>query len=73
MKNQSNLQVTFSYRKSGLFKKASELCTFYNVEIAIIVFSSGEIVFSYNHPNIKVLLENSLGCVLRDNNNNFAS
>jgi len=73
MKNQSNLQVTFSYRKSGLFKKASELCTFYNVEIAIIVFSLGEIVFSYDHPNIKVLLENSLGCVLRDNNTNFAS
>ncbi|CAN1769992.1 Agamous-like MADS-box protein AGL28 [Linum perenne] len=37
--NKSNLQVTFSKRRAGLFKKASELCTLCGVEITVIVFS----------------------------------
>ncbi|KAE8677380.1 Agamous-like MADS-box protein AGL61 [Hibiscus syriacus] len=52
MKNNSNLQVTFSKRRSGLFKKASELCTLCGVEIGIIVFSPGNKVFSFGHPEI---------------------
>ncbi|KAF7127889.1 hypothetical protein RHSIM_Rhsim11G0149200 [Rhododendron simsii] len=32
----NHLQVTFSKRRSGLFKKASELCTLCGVEIAIL-------------------------------------
>ncbi|KVI09681.1 Transcription factor, MADS-box [Cynara cardunculus var. scolymus] len=35
----NHLQVIFSKRRSGLFKKASELCTLCGVEIAIVVFS----------------------------------
>ncbi|WMV51111.1 hypothetical protein MTR67_044496 [Solanum verrucosum] len=35
----NHLQVTFSKRCSGLFKKAGELCTLCGVEIAIIIFS----------------------------------
>ncbi|KAE8721832.1 Agamous-like MADS-box protein AGL62 [Hibiscus syriacus] len=53
MKNNSNLQVTFSKRRSGLFKKASELCTLCGVEIGIIVFSPGNKVFSFGHPEIR--------------------
>ncbi|PHT29366.1 hypothetical protein CQW23_31043 [Capsicum baccatum] len=36
MKNESNMQVTFSKRRVGLFKKASELCTLCGAEIAIM-------------------------------------
>lgn len=57
MKNDKNLQVTFSKRKSCLFKKASELCTLCDAEIALIIFSPGGKVFSFGHPNVNVLFE----------------
>ncbi|XP_010533300.1 PREDICTED: agamous-like MADS-box protein AGL62 [Tarenaya hassleriana] len=57
MNNESNLQVTFSKRRSGLFKKASELCTLCGAEIAIIVFSPGRKVFSFGHPCVDTIIE----------------
>ncbi|KAJ8764734.1 hypothetical protein K2173_009120 [Erythroxylum novogranatense] len=59
MKN-SNLQVTYSKRRSGLFKKASELCTLCGAEIVIIVFSPGKKVFSFGHPGVKTLVDRYL-------------
>ncbi|XP_010483690.1 PREDICTED: agamous-like MADS-box protein AGL62 [Camelina sativa] len=60
MKNESNLQVTFSKRRSGLFKKASELCTLCGAEIAIIVFSPGRKVFSFGHPSVETVIDRFL-------------
>ncbi|CAH8280337.1 unnamed protein product [Arabidopsis lyrata] len=60
MKNESNLQVTFSKRRSGLFKKASELCTLCGAEIAIVVFSPGRKVFSFGHPNVESVIDRFL-------------
>ncbi|KAL1197669.1 Agamous-like MADS-box protein AGL62 [Cardamine amara subsp. amara] len=57
MKNENNLQVTFSKRRSGLFKKASELCTLCSVQIAIIVFSPGRKAFSFGHPNVDDIID----------------
>ncbi|XP_021902582.1 agamous-like MADS-box protein AGL62, partial [Carica papaya] len=57
MNNESNLQVTFSKRRAGLFKKASELSTLCGAEIAIIVFSLGQKVFSFGHPCVEIVLE----------------
>ncbi|XP_073059720.1 agamous-like MADS-box protein AGL62 [Primulina eburnea] len=56
----NHLQVTFSKRRSGLFKKASELCTLCGVEIAIIVFSPAGKVFSFGHPNVELIVERFL-------------
>ncbi|KAK8315062.1 hypothetical protein V6Z11_D01G212900 [Gossypium hirsutum] len=56
IKYESNLQVTFSKRRSDLFKKASEPCTLCGVEIAIRVFSSGNKVFSFGHPDVENIL-----------------
>uniref|UniRef100_M1DBR2 MADS-box protein n=1 Tax=Solanum tuberosum TaxID=4113 RepID=M1DBR2_SOLTU len=39
IKKASNLGVTFSKRRAGLFKKASELCTLCGAEIVIVIFS----------------------------------
>ncbi|KAL9317338.1 hypothetical protein ACSQ67_013855 [Phaseolus vulgaris] len=39
MSKESNLQVTFSKRRTGLFKKASELCTLCAADVALVVFS----------------------------------
>ncbi|XP_059311279.1 agamous-like MADS-box protein AGL62 [Lycium ferocissimum] len=60
MSKESNLLVTFSKRRSGLFKKASELCTLCGVEIAIIVFSPGHKVFSFGHPNVESIVNRFL-------------
>ncbi|CAA0806760.1 Agamous-like MADS-box protein AGL62 [Striga hermonthica] len=56
----NHLQVTFSKRRSGLFKKASELCTLCGVEIAIIVFSPAGKVFSFGHPNVESIVDRFL-------------
>ncbi|GAB4853398.1 hypothetical protein Ancab_017576 [Ancistrocladus abbreviatus] len=50
-------QVTFSKRRSGLFKKACELCTLCGVEIVIIVFSPAQKVFSFGHPDVDSLVD----------------
>ncbi|PHT64203.1 hypothetical protein T459_31873 [Capsicum annuum] len=54
MKNESNMQFTFSKHRAGLFKKASELCTLCGDEIAIVVFSPGKAnkVYSFGHPSV---------------------
>nr|XP_017228568.1 PREDICTED: agamous-like MADS-box protein AGL62 [Daucus carota subsp. sativus] len=57
MSKESNLRVTFSKRRCGLFQKASELSTLCGVEIAIIVFSPGKKVFSFGYPNVELILE----------------
>ncbi|XVE67411.1 hypothetical protein DITRI_Ditri08aG0158500 [Diplodiscus trichospermus] len=60
MKKDSNLQVTFSKRRSGLFKKASELCTLCGAQVGIIVFSPGNKVFSFGHPGIGTVIDRYL-------------
>ncbi|KAM3263608.1 hypothetical protein P3L10_000602 [Capsicum annuum] len=62
------LQVTFSKRRSGLFKKASELCTLCGVEIAIIIFSPARKVFSFGHPNVESLIDRFLSRNKTNNN-----
>ncbi|CAL9022653.1 unnamed protein product [Prunus brigantina] len=57
IEKRSNLQVTFSKRRSGLFKKASELCTLCGVEIAIIVFSPAKKPFSFGHPEVDSIVD----------------
>ncbi|CAN1275362.1 Agamous-like MADS-box protein AGL62 [Linum perenne] len=58
--NKSNLQVTFSKRRAGLFKKASELCTLCRVEIAVIVFSPAGKAYSYGHLDIRSIVNKFL-------------
>jgi len=56
----SHLQVTFSKRRSGLFKKASELCTLCGVKIAIVVFSPANKAFSFGHPEVESIIDRYL-------------
>ncbi|GFZ16939.1 AGAMOUS-like 61 [Actinidia rufa] len=60
MENESNLQVTFSKRRSGLFKKASELSILCGAEVAIIVFSPGSKAFSFGHPSVDAVIDRFL-------------
>lgn len=60
IKKESHRQVTFSKRRAGLFKKASELCTLCGAEIAIIVFSPAKKPFSFGHPSVESVLDRYL-------------
>lgn len=55
--NKSSQQVTFSKRRSGLFKKASELCVLCGAHIAIIVFSPVHKIFCFGHPNVDFIID----------------
>ncbi|KAJ8768937.1 hypothetical protein K2173_023932 [Erythroxylum novogranatense] len=50
-------QVTFSKRRRGLFKKASELSTLCDAEIALIVFSATGKLFEYSSSSVKQVIE----------------
>ncbi|KAL0364983.1 UNVERIFIED_CONTAM: Agamous-like MADS-box protein [Sesamum angustifolium] len=56
----SNRQVTFSKRRVGLFKKASELCILTGADIAIVVHSLGKRVFSFGHPTPDSVIDHFL-------------
>nr|GFB95028.1 agamous-like MADS-box protein AGL62 [Tanacetum cinerariifolium] len=60
MEKESNLSVTFSRRRSGLFKKASELSILCGVEIAIVVFSPAKKAFSFGHPSVQMIIDRYL-------------
>ena len=60
MRNESNLQVTFSRRRSGLFKKAIELSTLCDAQISLVVFSPSEKVISFGHHNIDTVIDRYL-------------
>lgn len=57
VEKESNKQVTFSKRRSGLFKKACELCVLSDVNLAIIVFSPADKLFCCSQPNTDAILK----------------
>ncbi|KAK7405385.1 hypothetical protein VNO78_06642 [Psophocarpus tetragonolobus] len=60
VKNDNTRQVTFSKRRTGLFKKANELSILCGVKIAIVVFSPGDKPYSFGHPSVDVVAEQFL-------------
>ncbi|EEF42685.1 agamous-like MADS-box protein AGL29 [Ricinus communis] len=60
VKDTSSRQVTFSKRRTGLFKKANELATLCAAQIAIVVFSPGGKPFSFGHPTVQSVAERFL-------------
>ncbi|KAM7511521.1 hypothetical protein LguiB_010396 [Lonicera macranthoides] len=55
--NGNNLQVTFSKRQIGLFKKVSELCALYGTQVAIMAFSLDCNGFSFSHPSVEAVVD----------------
>jgi MADS-box transcription factor, plant len=45
--NSTSRQVTFSKRRSGLFKKAKELAILCDAEVGLVVFSSTSRLYEY--------------------------
>ncbi|KAL4387666.1 hypothetical protein GQ457_09G025640 [Hibiscus cannabinus] len=61
MTNESHLLLTFSKRRDGLFKKASELSTLCAAEVVIVVLSPSKKVYSFGHPRVDVFIIHFLG------------
>lgn len=53
--------VSFSKRRSGLFKKAAELAILCGAEIAAVVFSPSGKPFSFGHPSVEAVANPLLG------------
>ncbi|XP_019442300.1 PREDICTED: agamous-like MADS-box protein AGL29 [Lupinus angustifolius] len=60
MENKSSRLVTFSKRKSGLFKKAMELSILCGVEVVVLLFSVGGKAYSFGHPSIEAVTKKFL-------------
>ncbi|KAG6760963.1 hypothetical protein POTOM_034151 [Populus tomentosa] len=58
--NEDDRLVTFSKRRSGIYKKLSELITLTGTEVAFLVFSPGGKPFSFGHPSIENVLDRFL-------------
>ncbi|XVF01506.1 hypothetical protein REPUB_Repub04eG0094600 [Reevesia pubescens] len=55
--NKAARQVTFSKRRNGLFKKARELSTLCDAEIALLVFSATGKLFEYSSTSTGQVIE----------------
>ncbi|XP_028797905.1 MADS-box transcription factor 23-like isoform X3 [Neltuma alba] len=55
--NSTNRQVTFSKRRSGLFKKARELAILCDAQVGVIVFSSTRKLYEYGSSSLKSIIE----------------
>ncbi|XP_044496450.1 agamous-like MADS-box protein AGL61 [Mangifera indica] len=53
--------ITFSKRRSGIYKKASELVTLTGAEVGILVFSPSGKPFTFGHPSIEAVANRFLG------------
>ncbi|KAL5555402.1 hypothetical protein UlMin_037638 [Ulmus minor] len=60
VKDSSCRQVTFSKRRTGLFKKANEIATLCGAEVAIIMFSPGGKPYSFGQPDVNSIAEKFL-------------
>ncbi|KAL9688087.1 hypothetical protein QQ045_032500 [Rhodiola kirilowii] len=60
IENKTDLLVTFCKRRVGLFNKASELCTLCGVQMALIIFSPANKLYTFAHPNVDSILDQFL-------------
>ncbi|BFG34617.1 hypothetical protein CerSpe_208910 [Prunus speciosa] len=59
--NKNYLKATFSKRRKGLFRKATDLCCLSGAQIAIITFSPGNKPFLFGNPSAEAVLDRFLG------------
>ncbi|XP_051130211.1 agamous-like MADS-box protein AGL97 [Andrographis paniculata] len=55
--NKASLQVTFSKRRMGIFKKASELTILTGADVAVLVNSPANKVFAFGSPSVDWVLD----------------
>ncbi|KAL8139734.1 hypothetical protein V2J09_005755 [Rumex salicifolius] len=58
--NKNKKHVTFSKRRKGLFKKASEICVLCDASVAIVTFSEAGKVYAFGHPSTDAVIHRYL-------------
>ncbi|XP_015876782.3 agamous-like MADS-box protein AGL62 [Ziziphus jujuba] len=53
IENEDDRLITFSKRRSGIYKKSSELVTLCGAEVGVVIFSPSGKPFSFAHPSIE--------------------
>ncbi|KAL5773704.1 hypothetical protein ACOSQ2_013628 [Xanthoceras sorbifolium] len=61
IENEKERMITFSKRKSGIYKKASELATLTGAQVGVLVFSQSGKPYSFGHPSIEAISNRFLG------------
>ncbi|KAH6760752.1 hypothetical protein C2S51_017701 [Perilla frutescens var. frutescens] len=57
IQNQDDLYASFSKRRIGVFKKASELSTLCGADVGVVVFSPTDNPFSFFSPNMESVID----------------
>ncbi|XP_050234794.1 agamous-like MADS-box protein AGL62 [Mercurialis annua] len=60
VEKENSRYVTFSKRKNGIFKKATELSTLTGAEVAVLLFSEHGKIFSCGNPDVDTVLDRYL-------------
>lgn len=68
IEKEDDLLVSFSKRRSGISKKASDMVTLCGGEVAIVIFSPSGKPFSFGHPSIDVVINRFLNRNSLENN-----
>ncbi|KAK3204179.1 hypothetical protein Dsin_018225 [Dipteronia sinensis] len=55
IESENDRMVTFSKRKSGIFKKASEIATLTGAEVGVVIFSESGKPHSFGNPSIEAV------------------
>ena len=53
IENEDDRLITFLKRRSGIYKKASELVTLCGAEVGVVIFSPAGKPFSFGHPSVE--------------------
>ncbi|KAK2437644.1 agamous MADS-box protein AGL29 [Trifolium repens] len=69
VKDKDARHVTFSKRKNGLFKKASELSTLCNARVSVFGFTPGGKPFAFGSPSFQVVNDEYLHEVQGESSN----
>nr|GMD61747.1 agamous-like MADS-box protein AGL62 [Ipomoea batatas] len=62
IEQKSSRLVTFSKRRAGIFKKASELSMLCGAEVAVLVRSPAGRVFGFGYPSIEAVIQRYENC-----------
>ncbi|CAN6347944.1 unnamed protein product [Urochloa humidicola] len=57
IENETSRQVTFSKRRSGLFKKARELAILCDAQVGVLVFSSTGRLYDFSNTSVRSIVE----------------
>lgn len=57
IENKNSLNVTFSKRHNGIFKKAEKLCKLFNTEMAILILSPAGRPHNWGYPSLKSVMD----------------